>query len=1414
MRLGEVLSFRKELYFEGAVQADWFYSPEKSALVSENFVFHGKQYFGIEEQGVGNKKRIATVDLVKELAEKLNDEKSNALSLAIADYGTGKSHLAVTLAQILSGCNYMPETYNKIINNIEQIDTEAAREIKSLTKGRNFVMVINGMKDFNLHSELLKSAQRSLKLYGLPDDGLKKINRAIETAELFYERNAISAQASFEEVANKKGWYETGTNLYNKIREKILTDEDAFDIVNEVYAQINGQEIRWDEGLSASNILEMLVSEYCGMNGIFDHIIILFDEFGRYLEYTTGVNAAKSGESALQQIFEMAQQSENTEGYIHVINFIQRDIKAYLETVDQTKNISKYIGRYEQSEKYYISSNLETVFANLIQRTDKAAFQQLIVSWQDKNENIWKSIFNKMNRWLQLKGIWRDYKLFRKVVIEGIYPLHPISTFMLTNLSDYLQNRSSLTLISRYIDDYAEFDIEYDPLLILPEKLISGDLYIEMLSAEQEGRQKTQQCIKYDNVLRKFEDKLSENSLKVLRSNLILRILRFRTSDYDDIIDAISLCSGLTEQQIREELKWLEDEYAILEYDAHAGVFDFTEESNGAHDFKIIKKRMMQSINISKEELSTPRIQDLFGMLEVQTTNFSARHKITTNEWLFKQEFYAIEDFTEAKANVYIRDWEAAITSTAEKGKLLWLYVNKDTDREVIVKAQSIVRKFEDKPIVAMLINDADNRLYEALKEYMVLDEMNDDIRSRYSRHFQEDYMRAEKNLRDEFDSLKKKRQRLTADEIVFLSVRMPIFLTEVFETIYPKVVPFFFDGFITKANNISGKAGGYYCSFIKMFLSNSVNEAMIHNVGVEMRNRIAALFFTTTETSWKCINENCSLVPPMEKNAKYVYNEIVESLNANRSIKCKDIYDVYCKPPYGMSEEIVTLMIAVICANFSYCIRVEYQEIKNLNVWKDEVITGNDKKIELNVVKKSTLMIVDTDAVMGKYIKIFESIEKNKNIFDVQKYQNQLEEMKRVDEIPEELSQRYLLAVKILETGKRAHDAWLEAIYDVKEQFNEAIENDDLYNAVKALEILRNIPIIKIFNENGFEYDDNLREDTVKLSNEISKYIEGNIDRYVSNMYCRTVEGINTFRNHNTKMETKLKELGFSAFAEKISKRKDQELNNVAEIKSREELRNDLSKYMKDSSIDNYVPYTMIVSLVKKGREIMVRVEKYKKALGKDANTLIEKLENRVTTLIEQQERIKRDIVDIWEDLDNVEDLGGIEELEARIPMVLQRGILPADKEQLEELQSELKEVNEDLNAIKNEELSRKNFIDKVRCLQEKYAEKEMEFEVLRILDKEIQKCQISMDEKEATWKLQYLSLGDETRESIHKWKRSVEHLPVYLSEDTLKEVNKLKDRANQLISKGMIEDVIYYFDKLSADEKLECIKSLQNRI
>lgn len=1411
MELGSILEFRKDLYFEGAVQADWFYAPDRAAKVAENFVFHGNQYFGIEDQGVGNKRQIDTISLVEELMSKLNDERSNALSLAIADYGTGKSHLAVTLAQLFSGAEYMPETYEKILNNIQGIDSDAATRIRNIAKGRNFVMVVNGMRDFNLHAEILKAAQKSLKLYGLPDDSLRKLNRAIETAEIFFERNATNSLSLFEKAALKRGWMTTGDKLINQIRENLMTDDEAFEIVNEVYAEINGQEIRWDEGLSASSILEMLVSEYCGMNGIFDHVILLFDEFGRYLEYTAGVNAAKSGESGLQQIFELTQKTQNVEGYLHVINFIQRDIKAYLETVDQTKNVSRYIGRFDQSEKYRISSNLETVFANLIQRKDKQAFNDFVVSWQKNEEDEWKRIFTLLNKWVVTKGIWKDYKLFRKVAVEGIYPMHPIATFMLTNLSDYLQNRSSLTLISNYIEEYKNVNVEDTPFLIMPEHLITGDLYTEMLSAEQEGKQKTQQCIKYDNVLRKFSDKLSEESLKVLRANLIVRILRIKPSDYEDSICALSICSGLTPEQIKNELKWLEDEYAVLEYDDRANVFDFAEESNGAHDFKIIKKRLMASANIDKSYITSLKIQELAGILESQTTNFGVQHKITTSEWQFVQEMYPIEDFVLSKVNNYVKEWEQAVGSTTAKGRLIWLYINKDTDPEYIENVHKLIEAFDGKPIVVMLLNDVDNRMFNSLVEYAVLDNMEDSIRKKYERHFDEDYARAENNLKDEIEALRKQRHHFDNGQVETLSSRMPMFLTSVFEGIYPYAVPFFFDGFVTKGNNIGNKAAGFYCSFLKMFLSNSVSEATIHNFVVEMRNRVEALFSTTALTSWKCINDKCKLIPPEEKNAKRVYDLIVDEINNKQQVSCKEIYETFCKPPYGMSEDIVTLMIAVVCSNLNYCLRVKYQTLKNINIWKDDVVTNNDKKVDLKVVKESIIVFVDAGAVTGKYMRFFDKIKNNTSIQEVNHLSSQLSEMIEVDEVPEELEQAYLLAQKTLDSGKKAKNEWNAAIGAIDEKFEAAQDSNNPYNALVALEGLRDLPVSRIFDDNGYEYDDESRTCVKDRIKEISDFLADVMGSYVANMYCKSVEGINTFRNHNTKVETKLRDLGFTSYADAVRKKREDELSNIEEIRSRQELRSDYEKYIQESKLDKFTSFVGACGQLKDGLELQERVAKYQGALGKDATTIVSKLAERIAELTKFRDRINQDMTDIWDDLYEVKSDEDVEDLIDRITIVLQKGIAPTDQSDFAELQNNLQELLVDINQVKGATASRTDFEAVSQNMKEKYAESDFDFEVLPIIEDVILEIQKALDQKEEEWKKTHLSLGDKTRANVHKWKEKTQYLPEFLSVDTVNKVKELSKEADEIISIGKIEDVIFYFEKLDDDEKKNCINKLQ---
>ena len=160
-----------------------------------------------------------------------------------------------------------------------------------------------------------------------------------------------------------------------------------------------------------------------------------------------------------------------------------------MQRVDHTSNISRYIGRYDVSDKSYLSSNLETIFANLIER-DEAGFDKTVRAWQRKDDDTWLILQANMGRWLPLKGLWQDQKKFRQVVVEGIYPLHPISTYLLTQMSDYLQNRSSLTLVHRLIDSLADAELEVGKQvpLLYPEQLLLGELFEEILCCSRSPR--------------------------------------------------------------------------------------------------------------------------------------------------------------------------------------------------------------------------------------------------------------------------------------------------------------------------------------------------------------------------------------------------------------------------------------------------------------------------------------------------------------------------------------------------------------------------------------------------------------------------------------------------------------------------------------------------------------------------------------------------------------------------------------------------------------------------------------------------------------------------------------------------------------------------------------------------------------
>ena len=168
------------------------------------------------------------------------------------------------------------------------------------------------------------------------------------------------------------------------------------------------------------------------------------------------------------------------------------------------------------------------------------------------------------------------------------------------------------------------------------------------------------------------------------------------------------------------------------------------------------------------------------------------------------------------------------------------------------------------------------------------------------------------------------------------------------------------------------------------------------------------------------------------------------------------------------------------------------------------------------------------------------------------------------------------------------------------------------------------------------------------------------------------------------------------------------------------------------------------------------------------------------------------------------------IEDIISRIVLVLQKGIAPSDHEPLEEIKRNLSELLADVDKLTAADSSRYEFHKIAEELKVKYVDSEFDFEVDEVLDKVIAEVELTLEKKEAEWKVANLSLGDKSRGSVHRWKEKTKYLPEYLSKATKDEVKKLDAEADEIIKVGKIEDVVFYFEKLNASEREECLRRL----
>ena len=314
-------------------------------------------------------------------------------------------------------------------------------------------------------------------------------------------------------------------------------------------------------------MINTLCEVYCGPDGAFSSVVILFDEFGRYLEYAAD-KPRLAGDAALQQIFQGVQDNS---GKVRLIGFIQYELKTYLKRFGSAdlRQLQRYITRFDAAKKWYLSTNLETIFAHMIFKNESGVAQL----WKQA-ENQWQTSWRYLSQ--SLPGfhrfpVWSDFEQFSRVIGRGCWPLHPLATWFLTRQRDVVQSRSALTFIKDIIEYVADEDAATEGGLrqIGAAELVLKSLLPELIAAERETGATTAETLQL--LLEKFQAHLDPEQQRVLAGVAVLTKMRVGKHSQDAMDRLIGEAAALESGKVSAALRVLGQELGALEWNGDLG---------------------------------------------------------------------------------------------------------------------------------------------------------------------------------------------------------------------------------------------------------------------------------------------------------------------------------------------------------------------------------------------------------------------------------------------------------------------------------------------------------------------------------------------------------------------------------------------------------------------------------------------------------------------------------------------------------------------------------------------------------------------------------------------------------------------------------------------------------------------------
>jgi hypothetical protein len=634
----------------------------------------------------------STIGVLEALRSSYDSRSHANVHLLVQQYGKGKSHFAVTIANYFSKLADSPEVEG-ILHQVENATggrTNALAERLRLYKnqGRHLVLCLSGDRSGDIKKQFLQSLLKVLETEGITDS----IAQHICSEPLNYLQGLSSDQRERAETYLEEEGSADGD--VNSITQQLRKNNFAvIQTLSKLAKHLTGFVPDWSINVDIEEILKDLIITHCsGENPRFQGILILFDELYYYLQ-EWAKDQVGAGGTALQNITTVC---ENHKGKIALLSFAQLHPSLPLKGIsagaigEQQRLVSRLAPKGSTYEK--VASSLELVINNLLIQDESPEWHSFQTTWNNTLTAETTNAYEKRIPSYRAKG-WTRPK-FHQILTIGCFPLHPLTAYLLCNL-DFTVDRTALQFVKKEVKEF----IQNQPLTVRDADQKLNFIYpISLIDTFLENFASDTNYPKYQEAYHAVAGSDDPHELLVLKALFLYHASNSRLikDDREPHEEVLASLTGLSTLEVTTTLRKLITRDVIF-YKPEVKLYRFWSGIAPAG----IEKEIEDRIKEGKENVSVERvvsfcqnnIEPFLGGKKLAAQHFADTNKLVLDDWQFEYKVYTIDSFTRALSS------DQTLRGTEERGFMAYILAEtqaelQDFRRQIdILLAKSSIRE-------------------------------------------------------------------------------------------------------------------------------------------------------------------------------------------------------------------------------------------------------------------------------------------------------------------------------------------------------------------------------------------------------------------------------------------------------------------------------------------------------------------------------------------------------------------------------------------------------------------------------------------------------------------------------------------------------------------------------------------------